>query len=46
MLTLRGTSEPREDGGVDVELECVRGDGDVAVRCWMTFGPEASDGED
>jgi acyl dehydratase len=45
MLTLRGTSEPREDGGVDVELECVRSDESVAVRCWMTFGPEAGDGE-
>jgi acyl dehydratase len=45
MLTLRGNSTTREDGGVDLELECLRSDENVAVRCWMTFAPEDADGE-
>jgi acyl dehydratase len=45
VLTLRGSSTPREDGTVDVELECLRGDDNVAVRCWMTFAPDPESAE-
>jgi acyl dehydratase len=37
VLTLRGTTSERADGGLDAELECVRADGEVVVRCWMAF---------
>ena len=37
VLTLRGRETAREGDRVSLELECVRGDGEVAVRCWMTF---------
>jgi len=42
MLTLRGEATELDDGTTAVELECVRGDESIAVRCWMTFAPDGA----